>query len=46
MKFKIVYDRVIKKIYYDYEGVKDTKLNNQNLIGGLFYNKCVYCVHQ
>lgn len=41
-----VYNRIIKKIKYDFEGIKDNKLNNQNLIGGLLNNTCVcegYC---
>lgn len=40
-KFKIVYERIIHKISYDFDGLVDTKLNNQNLYGGLVNNSCV-----
>lgn len=40
-RFRIVYDRIIHKVTYDFDGVVDTKLNNQNLYGGLVNNSCV-----
>ena len=40
-KFKTIYDTIIYKIEYDFNGVKETKLENQNLIGGLFKNTSV-----
>lgn len=40
-RFRIVYDRIIHNVTYDFGGVGDTKLNNQNLYGGLVNNSCV-----
>ena len=36
-----VYKKIITSIKYNYDGLKNDELNNQNLIGGLFYNTCV-----
>ena len=40
-KFKVIYERIINKINYDFDGVETTKLSNQNLLGGLVNNSCV-----
>lgn len=40
-KFKVIYERIINKINYDFDGVETTKLSNQNLLGGLVNNLCV-----
>ena len=45
-RFIKVYKKVIENIYYDNDGVINSKIENQTLIGGLFNNKCVcegYC---
>jgi len=45
-RFIKVYKKVIENIYYDNDGVVNSKIENQTLIGGLFNNKCVcegYC---
>ena len=36
-----VYKNIITSIKYNYDGVKNDELDNQNLIGGLFKNTCV-----
>lgn len=41
IKFKMIYERIINKISYDFDGVETTKLSNQNLLGGLVNNSCV-----
>lgn len=40
-KFKIVYERIIHKVTYDFDGVTSVSLSNQNLVGGLLNNSCV-----
>lgn len=40
-KFKIVYERIIHKVTYDFDGVTSVRLSNQNLVGGLLNNSCV-----
>ena len=40
-RFKKVYDRIIHEIQYDMAGIKHTKLESQNLLGGLLYQTCV-----
>jgi len=40
-KFKVIYEKIINKINYNFDGVKNTELSNQNLVGGLFNNSCV-----
>lgn len=40
-KFKIVYDRIIHKVTYNFDGVTNVILSNQNLVGGLVNNSCV-----
>lgn len=45
-RFIKVYKKVVRKIFYDNDGVANNKIENQTLIGGLFNNKCVcegYC---
>lgn len=40
-KIKIVYDRIIHKVTYNFDGVTNVSLSNQNLLGGLVNNSCV-----
>lgn len=40
-RFKSVYDRITNKIAYNHSDVQYSNLNDQNLVGGLFYNTCV-----
>lgn len=40
-RFIKVYNRIVHKIFYDFEHLHDDLLENQNLLGGLLYNTCV-----
>ena len=40
-KFKKIYSRLAHKISYNFDHLHDDLLENQNLLGGLFYNTCV-----
>lgn len=39
--FKIVYEKIAKEISYNWLGLENDTLENQNLIGGLFNKTCV-----
>lgn len=41
VKFLEIYNRIARKISYDFECLHDDLLENQNLFGGLFHNTCV-----